>query len=169
MPGLTRPSYVYVARWFDRRRGTAVALISSGQSVAGMIWPMLFERGIATFGWRHTMLVYAVFEIAVILPVAALVFGPAPDSRGNLAAAGPARGMPVLGLRPRTVQIVLCIAAFLCCVPMAMPQGHLVAFCSDVGIPTARGAGMLSLLLGCAFLGRQFWGGDGGPHWRATY
>jgi MFS family permease len=41
---------------------------------------------------------------------------------------------------------------------MAMPQGHLVAFCSDVGIPVTRGSAMLSLLLACAFIGRQFWG-----------
>ena len=119
---------------------------------------MLFERGIATLGWRHTMLIYAVFEIAVILPAAALVFGPAPDSSGADASAEPARGMPVLGLRPRTVQGLLCVAGFLCCVPMAMPQGHLVAFCSDLGIPAAHGAAMLSVLLGCAFLSRQFWG-----------
>ena len=36
--------------------------------------------------------------------------------------------------------------------------GHLVAFCSDVGIPAARGAAMLSVLLGCAFVSRLFWG-----------
>jgi MFS family permease len=156
--GINAPLYVYVARWFDRRRGTAVALISSGQSVAGTIWPMLFERGIATIGWRHTMLGYAVFEIAVILPVAALVLRQAPEPRGGPAAIGPVRGEPVLGLRPRNVQGMLCLAGFLCCVPMAMPQGHLVAFCTDLGIPAAHGAAMLSLLLGCAFLSRQFWG-----------
>jgi MFS family permease len=41
---------------------------------------------------------------------------------------------------------------------MAMPAGHLVAFCSDLGIPAARGAAMLSVLLGCAFVSRMFWG-----------
>ena len=156
--GINAPLYIYVARWFDRRRGSAVALISSGQSVAGMLWPVLFEYGIATLGWRRTMLAYALLEIAVIVPAAIVVFGPAPDGHGSAARAGPARGMPVLGLRPRTVQVALCIAAFLCCVPMAMPQAHLVAFCSDVGIPAAHGAAMLSLMLGAAFLSRQFWG-----------
>jgi len=43
-------------------------------------------------------------------------------------------------------------------VPMAMPAGHLVAFCGDLGIAPARGAAMLSLLLGAAFVSRQFWG-----------
>jgi MFS family permease len=41
---------------------------------------------------------------------------------------------------------------------MAMPQSHLVALCSDVGIPITRGAAMLSVLLACAFIGRQVWG-----------
>jgi MFS family permease len=156
--GISAPLYVYVARWFDRRRGTALALISSGQYVAGTLWPTLFERAIAGLGWRHTMLIYAAFEIAVIVPAAAVMFGPAPEGPRGGAVVGPVSGKPVLGLRPGVALAFLCLAGFLCCVPMAMPQGHLVAFCSDLGIPAAHGAAMLSLLLGCAFLSRQFWG-----------
>ena len=33
------PTIAYVTRWFDRRRGSAVALVSSGQYVAGAVWP----------------------------------------------------------------------------------------------------------------------------------
>ncbi|HEV2098549.1 MAG TPA: MFS transporter, partial [Stellaceae bacterium] len=72
--------------------------------------------------------------------------------------AEPAVGAPVLGMRPRTALGLLSLASFFCCVPMAMPQGHLVAFCSDVGIPLSRGSAMLSVLLASAFLGRQLWG-----------
>jgi MFS family permease len=53
---------------------------------------------------------------------------------------------------------MMCGAAVLCCIPMAMPQGHLVAFCSDLGISRSVGALMLSVLLGTAFLSRQIWG-----------
>jgi MFS family permease len=53
---------------------------------------------------------------------------------------------------------MLAIAAFLCCVTMSMPQAHLVAFCSDLGIAPAHGAAMLSVLLGVGFLSRQGWG-----------
>jgi MFS family permease len=156
--GINAPLYVYVARWFDRRRGTAMMLISSGTYAAGAIWPVLFEQGVATIGWRHTMLIYAIFEVAVVVPVAATMFGPPLDAAMTAAAVGPAPGMPVLGLRPRTVQALLCLAGLFCCIPMAMPQGHLVAFCSDLGIRASHGAAMLSLLLGCAFLSRGFWG-----------
>jgi MFS family permease len=156
--GINAPLYVYVSRWFDRRRGSAVALISSGMYLAGTIWPALFERGIAAIGWRHTMLVYAAFEVAVILPAAFAVFGPAPEARAALSPTEPRRGARVLGWPPLAVQALLCAAGFLCCIPMAMPQGHLVAFCSDLGIPASHGAAMLSVLLGCAVVSRQFWG-----------
>ena len=67
------PLIVYVSRWFDRRRGTALALISSGQYIAGMGWPTLFEYGMRSsgtalrlgddtvllHGWQTTMLGFA--------------------------------------------------------------------------------------------------------------
>src|SRR5690349_11486616 len=42
--GLNAPLYIYVSRWFDRRRGSALALISSGSYIAGAVWPTIFER-----------------------------------------------------------------------------------------------------------------------------
>ena len=158
--GLNAPLYVYVARWFDRRRGTALALIASGQAVAGTIWAPLFGQALGWIGWQLTMRVYALLAIIVILPVALLVFEAPPQAAAGSGSGvpEPAIGAPVLGLKPRTALALLSLASFLCCVPMAMPQGHLVAFCSDVGIPLTQGSAMLSVLLACAFVGRQFWG-----------
>ena len=68
--GINAPLYVYIARWFDRRRGTALALIASGQAVAGTIWAPLFAHAIQILGWRHTMQLYAGFTIVAILPAA---------------------------------------------------------------------------------------------------
>ena len=156
--GINAPLYVYISRWFDRRRGTALALIASGPQLAGLIWPVIFERMISVFDWRQTMLIYAALQVAVVVPTALLRFGPAPETAVGAAVAGPPIGAPVLGLRARTAQMLLCLAGFLCCIPMAMPQSHLVAFCSDHGIPAVSGAAMLSLLLGCGFVSRQIWG-----------
>jgi MFS family permease len=156
--GLNAPLYVYVSRWFDRRRGAALGLIASGQPVAGVLWAPLFGQAVGVLGWRHTMQLYAVFAVVTIVPVALLVFRAPPRAAASFAHGELSPGAPVLGLQPRTAQALLCLAGFLCCVPMAMPQGHLVAFCGDVGIPIGRGSVMLSVLLGCAFVGRQFWG-----------
>ena len=70
------PLVTYVSRWFDRRRGTAVALISSGQYIAGVVWPTVFERSIAGFGWQATMLGFAVIVAAAIVPLAMLLRAP---------------------------------------------------------------------------------------------
>jgi MFS family permease len=157
--GINAPLYIYVSHWFDRRRGSALALISSGSYVAGAMWPPLFERAIASLGWRETMLWYALAEIVVIVPLAAICFRRAPEMAhpAAVAGAGAAQGR-LLGLPRNLVFAMMCGAAVLCCIPMAMPQGHLVAFCSDLGISRSVGALMLSVLLGTAFLSRQIWG-----------
>jgi MFS family permease len=157
--GLNAPLYVYVSRWFDRRRGSALALISSGQYIAGALWPPIFERGIASVGWRETMLVFGLFQLAVTLPLAAIFLKKAPEAEHHASAAasaaGPAR---ILGWPPKLVFAMLAAASFCCCVPMSMPQAHLVALCTDLGIVAAHGAVMLSILLGTAFFSRQMWG-----------
>ena len=151
------PLIVYVSRWFDRRRGTAVALISSGQYVAGMLWPSILEVGIKTYGWRPVMLGYGAVVLAILPLLTLLRPVPEPPSAAP-GHADPRPGQQVLGLRPNVVLTLLCIAGFCCCVPMALPASHLVAFCSDVGIPASQGAAMLSVMLACAFVSRQFWG-----------
>jgi MFS family permease len=157
--GINAPLYIYVTRWFDRRRGSALALISSGSYLAGALWPPIFERAIAYAGWRETMLWYGLLECVIVVPLAATFFRPSPEIIQPPAPVktGVARAH-VLGWPPNLVFGLMCGAAVLCCVPMAMPQSHLVAFCSDLGIARSLGALMLSVLLGTAFLSRQMWG-----------
>jgi MFS family permease len=157
--GINAPLYIYVSRWFDRRRGSALALISSGSYLAGAMWPPVFERVIASFGWRQAMLWYAIAEIIVIVPLAAIYFRAPPELILPATASSASTGRTtVLGWPPNLVFGMMCGAAVLCCIPMAMPQGHLVAFCSDLGISRSIGALMLSVLLGTAFFSRQIWG-----------
>jgi MFS family permease len=157
--GINAPMYIYVSRWFDKRRGSALALISSGSYLAGAMWPPVFERALVAFGWRQTMLWYALAEIVVIVPLALIYFRHPPEVIHPVAALQPgAAKHRVLGLPPNVVFAMMCCAAVLCCIPMAMPQGHLVAFCTDLGISRSVSAIMLSVLLGTAFLSRQIWG-----------
>jgi MFS family permease len=150
------PLIVYVSRWFDRRRGTAIALISSGQYIAGIIWPSLIGYGIARYSWQTAMMAYGGVVLALILPMLALLrSAPEPVAIAS-SLAGLQPGGRVLGLAPNVAMGLICLAGFLCCVPMALPASHLVAFCGDIGI--ADGAAMVSVLTACAFLSRQFWG-----------
>src|SRR5207248_9514414 len=77
------PLVIYISRWFDRRRGTAVALISSGQYLAGIFWPAVFERGMSEFGWQATMLGFAVIVAALIVPLALFLYPPPPPARAE--------------------------------------------------------------------------------------
>jgi len=156
--GINAPLYIYVSRWFDRRRGSALALISSGSYLAGAMWPPVFERAISYTGWRHTMLGFAVLEVLVVVPLAAWFFREPPEVITPVASKGLPGEARVLGWPANVVFVMMCAAAVLCCVPMAMPQQHLVAFCSDLGISRSVGALMVSVLLGTAFLSRQVWG-----------
>jgi MFS family permease len=153
------PLYVYITRWFERKRGTALALIASGQYVAGVVWPSLFERAIATYGWRQTMVGFGLLSAALVIPLAALTLKPAPaapDAKGSTGSSP--KSDRVLDLPPNAVFALLAGAAFLCCIPMAMPGAHVVALCGDLGLQATTGAAMLSVLLMCAFISRQFWG-----------
>lgn len=155
---INAPLYVYVCRWFDRRLGSAIALISSGAYVAGAIWPEIFQYAMASFGWRETMWLFAAIECVVVVPAAALLLRSPPQIRaGRAATAGPI-GARVLGVPSGGVTMLLLAAGFCCCVTMSMPQAHLVALCGDLGITPASGAAMLSVLLASAFFSRQFWG-----------
>ncbi len=59
-----------------------------------------------------------------------------------------------LGLSPRGLQGLLCVAGVGCCVAMSMPQVHIVAYCADLGFGAARGAQMLSLMLAFGIVSR---------------
>src|SRR5689334_10804828 len=158
--GMFSPIMAYVTRWFDEHRGSAVALVSSGQYVAGALWPLILQLVVGTIGWRETMLLYGVLVIGTIVPLAALFFrvppeGPWQQTASTTEGAGTVSS---LGLPPNLVLALLGLAIFCCCTTMAMPLSHMVAFCSDIGIGPVHGAAMLSTQLAIGFVAQQLWG-----------
>ncbi len=142
-----------ISQWFTRRRGIAVAICASGNYIAGAIWPSILQHFISTAGWRATHFWVGVFCLLTMLPLAVIlrrrIVAPAPT-----AAAVHAAGQNALGLSPGALQALLAIAAIACCVAMSMPQVHIVAYCGDLGYGVARGAEMLSLMLGFGVVSR---------------
>ena len=95
----------------------------------------------------------------MVVPLAAIFLRQPPELTPPSGALG-AEPSPktVLGWPPNLVFALIAMAVVFCCIPMAMPQAHLPALCSDLGILASHGAAMLSVLLGTAFVSRQFWG-----------
>jgi len=146
------PLVADTSMWFDRRRGIAVAICASGNYLAGAVWPPLLQYFFDTVGWRATFIGVGVFCVATILPLA-LVLRRRPPVLGAVAAAA-THGHKRIDLTPNTMIALLCVAGTACCVAMAMPQVHIVAYCGDLGYGAARGAQMLSLMLGFGVLSR---------------
>jgi MFS family permease len=150
------PLLAHTSLWFVRRRGIAVAIVASGNYLAGAVWPPIVQHFIQSTGWRPTYFGIAVFCAATMLPLALMLMRPPPiielEPRG--AHAAPRFRERPLGLSKSALQTLLVIAGLCCCVAMSMPQVHLVAYCGDLGYGPARGAQMLSLMLACGIVSR---------------
>jgi len=141
------PLIADISHWFLKRRGIAVALVASGNYLAGAIWPTLLSGMLAESGWRAVYLTLAVITLVVVIPLSLLLRRRVPlEAHGRAAAASALRARSA-GISPRTLQLILGLAGVSCCVAMSMPQVHIVAYCTGLGYGPAVGAEMLSLML----------------------
>jgi MFS family permease len=141
--------------WFTRHRGMAVAIIASGSYLAGTVWPPVVQHFIDSVGWRRTYLGIAVFCVVTMLPLALALRRRSP--RTDITSENPhaaSRSLQPLGMSRAALQTLLVVAGLSCCVGMSMPQVHIVAYCGDLGHGAARGAQMLSLMLGFGIVSR---------------
>lgn len=153
------PLVADTSQWFDRRRGIALAICMSGNYTAGAFWPPVMQYFIDGWGWRATYVGMGAFCVATIVPLALVlrrrppVLAAAPAAGAAAPAASMASARP-LGLHPNVLLALLSVAGVSCCVAMSMPQVHIVAYCGDLGFGAARGAEMLSLMLGLGVVSR---------------
>jgi MFS family permease len=147
------PLMADVSHWFRRRRGIAVAIAASGNYLAGAVWPLVLTGWLATGDWRGAYLAVAAICLATLVPLALLLRRRIPPEAFG-AGAGPSGPTRIIGLGPRPLTWLLALAGVGCCVAMAMPQVHLVAYCVDLGHGAAAGAQMLSVMLGAGVVSR---------------
>jgi MFS family permease len=152
------PLVADITLWFTKRRGIAVAIVMSGNYLAGTVWPPLMQHFIDTAGWRATYVGTGTFAL-LVMPLLALALRRKPPIAERASARASARRAASnperpLGLAPGQLQALLCVAGVACCAAMSMPQVHMVAYCADLGFPPARGAEMLALMMGCGIVSR---------------
>jgi MFS family permease len=145
------PLVADVSHWFVRRRGIAVGIAAAGNYVAGTVWPPVLQYFITHDGWRATHIGIGIFCAVTLFPLL-LLLRRRPEL-GHAAGTTPFAGGDI-GLSPNTLQTLLAIAGVGCCVAMSMPQVHIVAYCGDLGYGVARGADMLSLMMGFGIFSR---------------
>jgi MFS family permease len=147
------PLMAEASHWFERYRGLAVTIVASGNYIAGTIWPPVVNWGVQLAGWRTTHIAIGLFCAAtmtvLLLLLRAQIGGAKVRDHDN---APPPR--IDLKLSTNTLTAILGIASVSCCVAMAMPQVHIVAYCGDLGYGVARGAEMLSLMMAFGIVSR---------------
>ena len=152
------PLVANVTRWFDRRRGFAVAIITSGQGLAGAIWPTVVQYFNDLVGWRGTFLYFSIFAAVTMIPAAFLLRPRAPIAPSDSTGAIRPEDRRVLDLPPHVAQGMLWIAVIGCCTAMSVPIVHLVSHVTDQGYTLDQGARVLSVLFLAAFVSRLAFG-----------
>lgn len=147
------PLLADTSMWFDRRRGLAIGLCASGNYLAGTLWPPVLEHFISGHGWRETHFYVGLFCLVTLLPLSLLLRRRPPAQAVPTASAQSGMLRP-LGMKPNLLQGLILLMGLGCCVAMSMPQVHIVAYCVDLGYGPARGAEMLSLMLGFGIISR---------------
>jgi MFS family permease len=147
------PLMAEASLWFQRRRGIAVAIAASGNYLAGAVWPPILTWLISAHGWRTAHLIVGAVCLVAMLPLSLMLRARAPGSQGGISRSIPDRTKP-LGFSRGGLTVILSAAGVACCVAMAMPQVHIVAYCGDLGYGVARGAEMLSVMLACGIVSR---------------
>lgn len=141
------PLITDISHWFLKQRGIAVALIASGNYLAGGIWPLFLSDILAEDGWRAAYITLAIVTLCVILPLSVLLRRELPEAGHQIAAQKVTENIQKTRISPLRLQVLLCVAGLACCVAMSMPQVHIVSYCVGLGYGPAVGAEMLSLML----------------------
>jgi MFS family permease len=148
------PMIADISHWFTRRRGIAVGICASGNYLGGAAWPPIVQRLTEAGGWRQTQVIVGVACLATMLPLAAVLRRRLAAHSSDATALNGGDAKAALGISPTALFALLCVAGLACCVAMSMPQVHIVAYCGDLGYGVARGAEMLSLMLGFGIVSR---------------
>ncbi len=140
------PLMADISHWFDRRRGLAMAICGAGNYLAGVLWPKLIDLVMREHDWRTAYFTVAAICVVAMVPCCFVLRPRAPGHGGTGTPATSIHSVRSLGLSSTGLQVWLGVAGVGCCVAMALPQAHIVAYCADLGYGTARGAELLSIM-----------------------
>ncbi len=127
------PLVADISHWFLKRRGIAVAIVASGNYLAGTMWPPILQHAIETIGWRDAFMGLGVLCVATMLPLSLLLRRKAPQGHGPVDGNGAHAAIAVMPAPAPVLQGLLVLAGLACCVAMSMPQVHTIAYCADLG------------------------------------
>lgn len=140
-----------VSSWFDRRRGTALALVMSGGAVGAMVLPPAAEALIQSVGWRRACLVLGASVLVVGVPIVARFVRERPGDRGARAVLDGASVRE--GVTSRVFWILVTVL-FAQSIAQNGALTHMAALLTDRGVPASGAALALSAMGAASLVGR---------------
>lgn len=149
-----------VGRWFERRRGTALAIATSGAAFGQLLIVPLGAWTLTVADWQTTYRLLAAILLVAMVPLGLLVLRDAPAASTPAARSVEEAGTDLRGA-VRTGSFWLLALGFLVCgFTMAFPNTHFIAYVDDMGMAPTHAANAVgvtavfsiagSLLLGMA-------------------
>jgi sugar phosphate permease len=171
------PTQTLVSRWFDRRRGRAMGILTSAGGVGGMVWIPVATYLIESTGWRNAYEIFGIIVAVVSLPFIWFVIRTSPQSMGlaiegrsssegeNATAESDApaadEGMSGYGvsqaIRATSFWLIVC-AVFMVAIAGAGFGLHIIAFLSDSGFSAEEAGWIWTLTIGVSIGGRFLFG-----------
>ena len=152
------PLIADITHWFVKRRGIAVAIIASGNYLSGVVWSPLIGIMLSSFTWRDIYLSIAIVLPTVAIPFAFLLLNKTTKIKSDTENDFYANNSKLLKISGGRLQFLLGMAGIGCCIAMAMPQVHIVAYCVGLGFGATIGASMLSVMLASGIISRIMFG-----------
>ena len=166
--GTFNTAVALVSKWFERRRATAISLVSAGGSLSGMVFVPFIAYTIPIVGWRNTWLVLGLIVLVLAVPVAFLILkddpaevGQLPDGDEKAPSRLSAESMPRGPLETsywlnalRSVPFwQISGGYFVCGVTTAMISTHFVPYAIEEGFSASSGAMAFGVLSGLNIIG----------------
>ena len=76
------PTQALISRWFERKRGRAMGLVSLGGGLGAVVWMPIMNRMVETLGWRDAYSVLGIIVAGVSLPSVLFLIRSSPASMG---------------------------------------------------------------------------------------
>ena len=124
-----------VSSWFERRRGTALAVVMSGGAIGAIVLPPAAEALIETVGWRRACLVLGAMVLVVGIPIVARFIRERPADRG---AATVLDGVSIREGVTSRVFWILVVVLFAQSIAQNGALTHMSALLTDRGVPAER-------------------------------
>jgi len=151
------------ARWFIKRRGLALGVVTSGVGLGTLFLIPAVERLIANFGWSTAYFVLGVATWAVMIPGSLFLRRAPSDIAGRSSGVSEAGLPPVVtveagvsmreAVRHRPLWMLF-VTFFLFNFCLQMVMVHLVNYATDLGISSLIAATFISIIGVGSFVGR---------------